>query len=211
MRLLVTAGPTREWLDPVRFISNASSGRMGYTIAREAIRCGHEVILVSGPVALRPPRRAKIVPVETALQMLQGVMEHIDEVDALVKTAAVADYRPANTSPTKMKRRKSPLILKLLPNPDILAEAAKRKKPHQIFVGFALEDSINAIDAARRKMAAKKLDLIVLNAPQSIGADRSQFVLLHRSGRVETLSCRKQSLARRIIRIIEELRSDEPA
>lgn len=203
MRFLVTAGPTREWIDPVRYISNASSGRMGYEVARQALRRNHTVVLISGPTNLRSPRGVQTVSVETALQMHSAVLRHLPDVDALVMTAAVADFRPARRSSRKI-RRKSSLTLRLLPNPDILADAAKIKRPHQVFVGFALEDSINATENALRKLKAKRLDLVVLNTEQTIGAERSAFVLITKEGGIQRLECTKRALAARIVRFVEE-------
>lgn len=209
MRLLITAGPTREWIDPVRFISNASTGKMGYAVAREALRRGHKVVLVSGPVGLRPPRTAQFVSVETASEMLEEVLRHLPHSDALIMTAAVADYKPDSTSSSKIKRRNLPLILRLLPNPDILQEAAKRKRNKQVFVGFALEDSLNSLESARKKMETKSLDLIVLNTVESIGSIRSRFVLINRRGETDYLNCTKRTLAIRIVRIVEEMFTGE--
>jgi len=203
VRFLVTAGPTREWIDPIRYISNASSGRMGYEVARQALKRNHTVTLISGPTNLRPPRGVQTIPVETALQMHSAVLRHLPEADALVMTAAVADFRPARKSNRKIKR-KSPLNLKLLPNPDILADAAKIKRPHQIFVGFALEDSINATENALRKLKTKRLDLVVLNTKQTIGAERSTFILITKDKKMQQLECTKRTLAAKIVRFVEE-------
>jgi len=203
VRFLVTAGPTREWIDPIRYISNTSSGRMGYEVARQALRRNHTVVLISGPTNLRPPRGVLTVPVETALQMRSAVLCHLPEADALVMTAAVADFRPARKSSRKIKR-KSSLTLKLLPNPDILADAATIKRPHQLFVGFALEDSIDATENALRKLKAKHLDLVVLNTSQTIGAERSTFVLITKEGNMWRFECAKRTLAARIVRFVEE-------
>ena len=203
MRFLVTAGPTREWIDPIRYISNASSGKMGYEMARQALKRNHTVILISGPTNLRPPHRVQTVFVETALQMHSAVLHHLPETDALVMTAAVADFRPARKSSRKI-RRKSSLTLKLLPNPDILADAARIKRSHQVFVGFALEDSINAIENALRKLKTKHLDLVVLNTKQTIGAERSTFILITKDKKMQQLECTKRTLAAKIVRFVEE-------
>ena len=203
MRFLVTAGPTREWIDPIRYMSNASSGRMGYEVARQALKRNHTVVLISGPTNLRPPRGVQTIHVETALQMRSAVLRHLPQADALVMTAAVADFRPAKKSSRKIKRKPS-LTLKLLPNPDILADAAKIKRQHQIFVGFALEDSINATENALRKLKTKHLDLVVLNTNQTIGAERSTFVLITKDKMMEQLECTKRTLAAKIVRFVEE-------
>ena len=180
MRFLVTAGPTREWIDPIRYISNASSGRMGYEVARQALKRNHTVVLISGPTNLRPPRGVQTIHVETALQMRSAVLRHLPQADALVMTAAVADFRPAKKSGRKIKRQ------------------------HQIFVGFALEDSINATENASRKLKTKHLDLVVLNTNQTIGVERSTFVLITKDKRMEQLECTKRTLAAKIVRFVEE-------
>jgi len=176
---------------------------MGYEVARQALKRNHTVTLISGPTNLRPPRGVQTVSVETALQMHSAILHHLPEADALVMTAAVADFRPARKSSRKI-RRKSSLTLKLLPNPDILTDAARIKRSHQVFVGFALEDSINAIENALRKLRTKHLDLVVLNTKQTIGAERSTFILITKDKKIQRLECTKRTLAAKIIRFVEE-------
>ena len=204
MRILVTSGPTREWIDAVRFISNASSGRMGYAVASEAVRRGHEVLLVSGPSGVRPPSGIEVVRVETALEMRAAVLDALACSDALVMTAAVADFRPARRIDGKLKKRgKEMLVLRLVRNPDILAEAARVKREGQVFVGFALETDA-LLEEAKRKMAAKRLDAVVANGPEAMRAKRMNAVLLTADGRVERLSGSKRRIAARIVDFIEE-------
>ncbi len=172
MRILITAGGTREYIDPVRFISNASSGRMGYALARTALKAGHKVTLITAPTAQRPPSEAKVIEVETAMQMFEAVKKHFEKCDCLIMSAAVADYTPAKPSKTKIKKTGKPLTIKLKPTADILKWAGKNKKKNQIVVGFALEDK--AVRArAEKKLREKNLDMIIANNYAAIGAEES--------------------------------------
>ena len=153
MKILITAGGTREYIDPVRFISNASTGRMGYAIARAAINAGHTVTLITAPTSLKPPKDATVVNVETSAQMFKAVKEFFDKADCLIMSAAVSDYRPAKFSKTKIKKADAALTIELKPTTDILKWAGRNKKK-QIVVGFALEDSdiqARAEDKIRKK------------------------------------------------------------
>lgn len=160
-KVLITGGPTREAIDPVRFISNHSSGKMAYALASAASRLGAEVTLVSGPVALPPPRGVDRVSVESACQMLAAVMDRVAEMDLFIGTAAVSDYRPQETASQKIKKSAETLDIKLVRNPDILSEVAALKNP-PFCVGFAAE-SENLLQNARAKLQAKKVDLIIAN------------------------------------------------
>ena len=161
LRFLITAGPTREPLDPVRFISNPSSGRMGFALAEAATAAGHSVRLVAGPTCIEPPSVHEVVRVTTAEQMRQAVMERLADTDVLIMAAAVADYRPKSFSSTKIKKGRGAFTLALEPTPDILLEAAATKG-RRIHVGFAAETE-NLVENARAKLEAKSLDLIVAN------------------------------------------------
>lgn len=168
VKLLVTAGPTREPLDPVRYITNRSSGKMGYSIAEAAVSRGARVILVSGPTPLTPPAGVEFVPVETAREMYEAVMKHFVEVDVVIKAAAVADYRPARVEEQKIKKREGELVLVLEKNPDILAELG-RLKGRQVLVGFAAETQ-ELEKNALEKLRSKNLDLLVANDVTRPGA-----------------------------------------
>ena len=187
--VLVTAGPTREELDPIRFISNHSSGRMGYALAWAAQRRGARVILVSGPVALEPPAGVELVPVESACQMRQAVMERVGDCSVVIKAAAVADYRPVQRSPEKIKKQTDQLVIELERNPDILAELGRMAR-RPLLVGFAAETAALQAHAAA-KLAAKNLDMIVANDVTQEGAGFNVATnvarLLFRDGRVEAL------------------------
>jgi len=187
-RLLVTAGPTREPIDPVRYISNRSSGKMGYGLARAALRRGAEVVLVSGPTALAPPPGATFVPVETAEEMREAVLRHVRSATIIVKAAAVADYRLRAPSSVKIKGKRD-LTLDLTPNPDILAEVAALRSGAFV-VGFAAETHDVAANA-RAKLAVKGIDLLVANDVSQAGigfdADDNEVLLLDRGGGVQAL------------------------
>lgn len=209
MKLLVTAGPTREYLDPFRFLSNPSSGRMGYAVAASSVARGWETVLVSGPVSLPPVEGAVTVPVESALRMREEVLRRFEACDALVMAAAVSDYRPRSFSALKIKKTGAGLNLALEPNPDILAEAAARKGK-RIVVGFAAETD-NLVDYAREKLKNKKLDFIVANdisRPGSgFGTPASRAVAVFPGGRAEDWGfLPKTALAEKILNLVLELR-----
>lgn len=167
--ILVTAGPTREYLDPVRFVSNRSSGKMGYAIVEAAVQRGASVKLISGPTALQPPPQVEFFRVETARQMYEAVISSAASVDIIIMAAAVADYRPLKEQARKIKKSQGELIIQLERNPDILMELGKRKKETQILVGFAAETE-DEIKNAQEKLTRKNLDLIVVNNVLQEGA-----------------------------------------
>lgn len=183
-RVLITAGPTREYLDPVRYISNESSGRMGCALAKAALELGCEVTLVAGPVALEKPKGAKAIAVTTAREMLAAALAEARRADIIIMAAAVSDWRPTRFSKRKLKRTDGPSdrrTIDLIPNPDILAELCSRRKPGQVIVGFALES--NALEKnARTKLARKGCDYIVANGVRAIGASTSSAVLFRAGG-----------------------------
>jgi phosphopantothenoylcysteine decarboxylase/phosphopantothenate--cysteine ligase len=210
LRVLVTAGGTREPLDPVRFISNRSSGKMGYALARSAATRGAVVTLVSAPTALASPAGVKIIPVETAQQMYEAVLEHFLQVDMVIKAAAVADYRPVKKAAQKIKKEEETLVIELEKNPDILLELGRRKKPGQLLVGFAAETE-NLLIHARQKLAEKNLDLLVANDVTQPGAgfdeDTNIVKLIYRDGKVIDLPMmEKTELAERILEAVLALR-----
>ncbi len=182
-RILVTAGPTREPIDPVRYISNRSSGKMGYGIARAALRRGADVTLVSGPTALTPPAGAVFVPVLTAEEMREAVLQHVPGASIVIKAAAVADWRPKHVASTKIKTKQD-LTIELTPNPDILAEVAGRRTGAFV-VGFAAETSEVKANA-KAKLLSKGIDVLVVNDVSQSGigfdADDNEVLLLDRWG-----------------------------
>ena len=187
MKILITAGPTREWLDPVRFLSNPATGRLGYLLAAEGIKRGCEVVLVSGPTGLEAPAGVKLILVESARQMEEAVRRNFPGSDCLFMTAAVSDWRPRFRR-NKIKR-KSGIRLTLFPNADILAACGKLKKPGQVLIGFALETK-NLIEEGRKKMAAKRLDYLLVNDPDFFGKEKGRHasLFLSRKGKSVDLS-----------------------
>ncbi len=178
MHFLITVGGTREYIDPVRFISNASSGKMGYALATAANKAGHKVTLISTS-DLQPPVGANFVGVDSAAEMLASVKKFFAKCDCLIMAAAAADYTPSKKSKTKVKKSNRTLTIKLKPTVDILAWASKHKHERRdtsdrqrIVVGFALEDR-NIRRNAEKKLKEKNLDMIIANTPDSIGSDRA--------------------------------------
>lgn len=186
LRFLVTAGPTREFLDPIRYISNRSSGKMGYAIAEAARAISSQVTLVSGPTALEPPEIAEFVPVTTAQEMAEAVWSRFDAVDICIMAAAVCDFRPKKMVTSKIKKGSFSGVLELEPTPDILAELGRRKKS-QVLVGFAAETD-DLEKHAREKLARKKLDFIVGNDSSAFDAETSRVTFISREGKVERLA-----------------------
>lgn len=206
-KVLVTAGGTIEPIDPVRFIGNRSSGKMGYAIAVEAARRGADVALVSGPSALNAPASVRKIEIETAKEMLNAVLEEFADSDVIIKAAAVADYRAQRAQPHKIKKQEDVLTLVLEKNPDILMELGKRKRADQILVGFAAETQ-NLIQYAQEKLIKKNLDMIVANdvTAKNAGfdADTNIAKLIDRSGDIEDLPLMsKDALAKVILDKIE--------
>jgi len=202
MRVLVTAGPTREPLDPVRFLSNRSSGRMGFAVARALREHGHEVVLVSGPTALEPPSGVTCLRVETAAEMLAACRERWPGCQALFAVAAVADWRPARFEERKIKRGSGAArTLELVSNPDILAALAREKGP-RLAVGFALESG-DGREEARRKLREKNLDFLALNGPEAQEAAVSRLRLFDACGGERELGpAPKEELARRLLEAV---------
>lgn len=200
MRVLVTAGPTREPLDPVRYLSNRSSGRMGYAIARALLRRGHRVVLVSGPTVLRPPQGASVVWVETAREMLAACRRHWKGCDAVIGVAAVADWRPAQAARAKLKSGAEAMHLELVRNPDVLATLARGKGLRKAY-GFALESGDGRVEALR-KLQEKNLDAIVLNGPEVQGARTGVLRVLDADGVERRLGpASKERLAAELVKI----------
>ncbi len=182
-RVLITAGPTREYIDPVRYLSNASSGTMGFALAEAARRRGAEVVVISGPTCAALPKGVRVVPVVSARQMLKKTMAASRRADIVIGAAAVGDWRVSRVASGKLKKTGKQLKLTLIPNPDIIREVSRRRRGHRpLTVGFALETS-RLFSNARRKLEEKGLDLIVANRETSIGGHRTQIAILERGGR----------------------------
>ncbi|MCU0958660.1 MAG: phosphopantothenoylcysteine decarboxylase [Pirellulaceae bacterium] len=209
-RILITSGPTREYLDPVRFLTNASSGRMGCALADATLAAGHDVVIVSGPVHIRYPAAARVVPVVTTREMLEACQAEFPSCDGIIATAAPCDYRPERIRREKISKTGQPLRLELVETPDIVATLAATKRPAQWIVGFALETSDRHIRALV-KLERKSCNLIVLNGPQAIDTADASVEILDRSG---TIRLRREgpktALAQDILAIIQRDLMDQP-
>jgi phosphopantothenoylcysteine decarboxylase/phosphopantothenate--cysteine ligase len=213
--VLVTAGPTREHIDPTRYLSNPSTGKMGYALARAAKRRGAEVILISGPTALPPPPGVELIPVTTAAEMYTAVLDNYARAAVVIKAAAVSDFRPETTARHKIKKGKAELTVNLVRNTDILQEMGKRKKKGDspILVGFAAE-SRNHLAEGRRKIKEKNLDLIVINDIMDKGSgfavDTNRVTLIDRKGSEEKLPLlAKDEVATHILDRVVQLKIGE--
>jgi phosphopantothenoylcysteine decarboxylase/phosphopantothenate--cysteine ligase len=205
--VLITAGPTREKIDPARYLTNRSSGRMGYAVAEAALRRGARVLLVSGPTALTPPGAAEVTRVESAEQMRDAVLDLLPHATIVIKTAAVSDYRAKNVSEQKIKR-KGPITLDLEPTADILKEISARKQS-QIVLGFAAETE-NVLENARQKLAAKHLDAVVVNdvSREGIGfdSDRNEVTIITHDEIVQVPETTKWEVAQRVLDQVVRIR-----
>lgn len=207
-RILVTAGPTREFIDPIRFISNRSSGKMGYALARAALRRGAEVVLISGPSVLNRPREIKFIPVETAAEMFDAINQELPSSTVLIMSAAVSDFMPAEKAEGKIEKSEK-LLLELKQTPDIILEIGKRKnKP--FIVGFAAETG-EKIERAKRKLHEKNMDMIVLNDITEDGSgfdvDTNKVVIISREKEIKLPLMSKDSVAEEILDRLIELRA----
>jgi phosphopantothenoylcysteine decarboxylase/phosphopantothenate--cysteine ligase len=211
VRVLIGAGRTEEPIDPVRVLTNRSSGKMGVALAEAARDRGAEVTLVAGPMSVEPPHGVQVVGVGTAAEMQAAMERHAPRAALVVMAAAVADYRPARRSSSKLPRGAGPLTLALEPNPDILAGLGRRRRPAQVLVGFALETS-SGTARARRKLEAKGIDLVVLNHPDDgLGGDTNRVVLVERSRRRALPTLSKREVAEAVLDRALELSRAAPA
>ncbi len=205
MKIVITAGPTREPIDPVRFISNRSSGKMGYALAEAALECGHEVTLVSGPTALTPPENARLVSITTSDELHDAVHAETRDCDMLVMCAAVSDYKPSTTAAQKLEKQTSEFSLSLIPTRDILASLPHENRKFKV-VGFAAETH-DLEASARRKLRAKDCDVMVANdisgTDSGMESDYNAVTIFFRSGESKTISrAPKKMIAREIMKII---------
>jgi phosphopantothenoylcysteine decarboxylase/phosphopantothenate--cysteine ligase len=202
-RILITSGPTRQYLDPVRYLTNASSGRMGRALAAAALHLGHEVVVVSGPVDVTYPDNARVVNVVTTDEMLAAASEEFDHCDGLIGAAAPCDYRPVRVESNKIAKTGQPIDLHLIETEDVVATLGARKG-HRWVVGFALETDDHRLRALA-KLEQKCCDLMVTNGPQAISAPDNEVEVLTPSGDVlASLSGSKDDVARRILEIIDK-------
>jgi phosphopantothenoylcysteine decarboxylase/phosphopantothenate--cysteine ligase len=207
MRILVTAGPTREYIDAVRFITNGSSGRMGYAVAAAAARRGHKVTLLSGPVTLTPPKGCRVVPFVSVDDLAAAMRRYFKDADAAVMAAAVGDFRPPRILARKLRRSDGPITLRLVPTPDVLASVAAGKRKGQIIFAFAVEKGPRGqiVAKARSEMERKHADFVLLNTPEAMGAAESSACILSPEGVVLPWGRRpKTALAAAVIRTLEK-------
>lgn len=209
-RVLITAGPTQEALDPVRYLTNHSSGKMGYSLAQAALDMGAEVTLISGPVQLTAPKGVRFYPVTTAKEMFDAVCAHCDTADFIIKAAAVGDYRPLYVSEQKIKKGGERLHVEFVKNPDILAYLGEHKRPHQIICGFAMETQ-NLLENAQAKLENKHCDMIIANDLHTEGAgfqsDTNIATILDRSSRTPCPKMSKYALGVTILKHMLALRT----
>ena len=197
-RVLITSGPTREFLDPIRFLTSASSGAMGFALAAAARDRGARVTVISGPTGLPAPRGVTVVPVTTARQMLAQALRRAPDASLIFGAAAVSDWRFRRAAPHKIKHDRRALRLTVVPNPDIIKAVASRRRPGQIVVGFALETR-GLARSARAKLIDKDLDLIVANGPASLSSQRARVTLVSRRSTRRLPRSSKARVARAIL------------
>ena len=202
-RILLTAGPTRAYIDDVRYLTNASSGRMARALAEAALARGHEVVIVSGPVHVEYPRRARVVPVVTTAEMLAASLRELPACDGVIAAAAPCDFEPVKRQPGKIPRQGVGLTLRLKPTTDIIATLARRERPGQWFVAFALEPGADP-ERAFAKITAKKCDLIVVNDVTALEADKNAVAVYDaRHDHVGSKQGTKRVVAGWLVRLIE--------
>ena len=202
-RILITSGPTRQYLDPVRYLSNASSGKMGRALAQAAIDAGHDVVIVTGPVEIEYPARAEIVPIVSTEDLLDRCLAIFPDCDGLIGVAAPCDYRPTKTEPHKIAKNGQSLLVNLVETPDVVA-ALGAIKQSQWMVAFALETADRRI-RAMQKLERKNCDLIVVNGPEALCADDTRVEVIDRRGEiVAALAGAKSQVARDILAVITE-------
>jgi len=203
-RILITSGPTRQYLDPVRYLTNASSGRMGRALAEAALALGHEVVIVSGPVNVAYPPAARVVPVITTDELLEACRREFAACDGVIGAAAPCDYRPVKVATQKIAKTGEPLVLHLIETPDVMATLGGEKRPGQWLVGFALETEDQRFRALT-KLEKKSCDLIVLNGPEAMDSADNRVEVLDSSGDVLiSLAGTKEDVAGGILAVVTE-------
>lgn len=202
-RILISSGPTRQYLDPVRYLTNASSGKMGRALADAALTLGHEVVVVSGPVEVDYPEAVQLVPVVSTDEMLTACRELFPKCDGMIGAAAPCDYQPVKVAPHKIAKTGEPLVLHLIETPDVVATLGSEKRPGQWLVGFALETEDQRFRALV-KLEKKSCDLMVLNGPEAMHAASNHVEIIDTKGEVlETHRGSKEMVAQAILRLIQ--------
>ena len=203
-RILITSGPTRQYLDPVRYLTNASSGRMGKCLAEAALAAGHEVIVISGPVAVEYPPAADVVPVISTEELLAACVKFFPNCDGVIGAAAPCDYRPRRVEEHKIAKTGEPLALELIETPDVMATLGASKREGQWLVGFALETDDQRFRALT-KLERKSCDLMVLNGPEAMDAEDNRVEILDRSGKILlSFAGTKEDVAAQILSVIQQ-------
>ena len=203
-RILITSGPTRQFIDPVRYLTNASSGRMGRALAEAALALGHEVIIVSGPVGVTYPAAARVVPIVTTDELLAACREEFAKCDGVIGAAAPCDYQPVKVAEQKIAKTGAPLVLNLIETPDVMATLGAEKQPGQWLVGFALETADQRFRALT-KLIKKSCDLIVLNGPEAMDAADNRVEVLDGSGEVvRAIAGSKVDVATGILAVVQQ-------
>lgn len=203
-RMMITSGPTRQYLDPVRYLTNGSSGRMGRSLAQAALDLGHQVVIISGPVEINYPSRAEVVPVVSTEDLLDACQRVFPGCDGLIAAAAPCDYRPIRVASHKIAKTGNPLELQLIETPDVVATLGSTKRPDQWIVGFALETEDQRLRALV-KLEKKSCDLMVLNGPAAMNSRRNQVEIIDRKGSlIDALAGPKEEVARGILQVIQK-------
>ncbi len=203
-RMMITSGPTRQYLDPVRYLTNGSSGRMGRSLAQAALDLGHQVVIISGPVEIEYPSRAEVVPVVSTEDLLDACQRVFPGCDGLIAAAAPCDYRPIRVASHKIAKTGNPLELQLIETPDVVATLGSTKRPDQWIVGFALETEDQRLRALV-KLEKKSCDLMVLNGPAAMNSRRNQVEIIDRKGSlIDALAGPKEEVARGILQVIQK-------
>lgn len=202
-RILITSGPTRQYLDPVRYLTNGSSGRMGCALAQAALEMGHEVTIVSGPVHIAYPAAARLISIVSTEELLDACCEAFPACDGAIGAAAPCDYRPRRVHSQKIGKTGEPLELRLVETPDVMAALGALKRPGQWMVGFALETHDRRIRALV-KLEKKSCDLMVINGPEAMDSDGNQVEIVDRRGHaLESFAGTKEEVAREILHLIQ--------
>ena len=202
-RIMITSGPTRQYLDPVRYLTNGSSGLMGRSLAQAALELGYDVTIVSGPVDIAYPTRAEVVPVISTEELLEACQRIFPRCDGLIAAAAPCDYRPVRIASQKIAKTGRPLELQLVETPDVVATLGATKRPDQWIVGFALETEDQRLRALV-KLEKKSCDLMVLNGPEAMNSRRNQVEIIDRRGSlIDALAGPKEEVARGILQVIQ--------
>ena len=203
-RILITSGPTRQYLDPVRYLTNASSGLMGFSLAKASLDLGHQVTIVSGPVEISYPDAAEVIDVVSTEEMLEAADLAFQQCDGLIGVAAPCDYRPVRVEDQKISKTGKPLVLHLIETPDVVASLGSKKKHDQWVVGFALESEDHRFRALR-KLEEKSCDLIISNSPKAMNAENTDVEILDKNGDIlVSLSGSKLDVAVEILKTIQQ-------